>query len=123
MKASLVIVSVVAVLAWVALLYVSAHAVASMGFDAAGTYFFGDFDQPWRAQFNTDFAIHLLGIAMWMIWRSRSLPLGVLCAILAVNFGALFTIPFVIAAIWKADGNVPAALSGAQYKGDPSFRQ
>ncbi|MCF8709427.1 DUF1475 domain-containing protein [Rhizorhapis sp. SPR117] len=109
---------VVAAIAWAALLYITVHAIDTMGFASAGDYFFGDFSHPWRRQFNADFAIHMLTVGVWMIWRSRSLIVGLICAALAVNLGALFTLPYIIIAIWQARGNVSAALSGKHYEAD-----
>jgi hypothetical protein len=91
-----------------------------MGFAAAGDVFLGDFGHPWRAQFGADFTIHLLGVATWMIWRSRSLVAGIVCAILAINCGALFTIPYLLWAVWTAGGDVAAALTGARFRANPA---
>ncbi len=101
-------------IAWAALVYVSVHAVSAMGAAAAGPVFFGDFSHPWRAQFGADFSVHLLLVAAWMIWRARSWIVGILCAVLAINLGALFTIPFFLIALWGAGGDVGAALQGAR---------
>jgi len=109
MKISLVLFSVAAAIAWATLFYISAHAVSAMGTDAAGQIFFGDFSHPWRAQFNADFSIHLLLVAAWMIWRTPNRIVGVVCGALAVCFGALFTLPFVVLATWRG-GGIAAAL-------------
>jgi hypothetical protein len=110
-RAGSAIFSLVAALAWAALLYVSIHAVSTMGAAAAGTVFVGDFAHPWRAQFGTDFSIHLLLVAAWMIWRSRSWIGGIVCAVLAVNLGALFTLPFLLIAMGRS-GSLEGALLG-----------
>lgn len=113
MRGSLLVFSILAATAWAILLYVSIHAATVMGVGAAGPVYFADFAHPWRAQFGADFSIHLLLVAGWMIWRSRSWPGGILCAVLAINLGALFTLPFLVIAAWKS-GNVSAALVGAR---------
>lgn len=59
MKAGLVTFSVVSVVAWAVLFYLSAQAVAAMGVNAAGPVFLDQFSHPWRAQFGADFSIHL----------------------------------------------------------------
>lgn len=104
----------VAGVGWILLFRVSAHAVAAMGMHAAGAVFIGDFAQPWRAQFNTDFTIHLLMVAAWMVWRSQSWVIGLLCGVLAINLGALFTIPYAALAVYRARGDIRAALLGAR---------
>jgi hypothetical protein len=58
--------------AWLVILWISFQAVSRMGFGVAGGVFIGDFAHPWRAQFNGDFAIHLLLVAAWIIYRSKS---------------------------------------------------
>lgn len=104
---------------WAVLLYVSVHAVAAMGMNAAGAVFFGDFAHPWRAQFNADFAIHLLMVAAWMIWRAPSRIAGMLCALLAVNLGGMFTIAFLIVQLWRTKGDVRRVLLG-RHAADPA---
>ena len=106
----------VAAMAWCILLYVSARGLAGPGIGDVGAYFFGDFAYPWRAQFLTDFSIHLLGVGAWMIWRTQSLLLGAIWALLAVCLGALFTLPFFAAALWRSSGNVAAVLLGDRAK-------
>jgi hypothetical protein len=51
--------------AWLTIAYVTIRAVSQLGV-AGGNIFFGDFSQPWRAQFNTDFGFHLLLMAGWI---------------------------------------------------------
>ena len=106
-RPGLIVFSVVAAIAWVILFYISAHAVAAMGVNAAGPVFLDQFNHPWRAQFGADFSIHLLLVAAWMIWRS---PSWIVCAVLAINLGALFTLPYVVIAAWRG-GGIAAALA------------
>ena len=100
--------------AWAVLLWVSVHAVTSMGIGAAGAVFVGDFAQPWRAQFGTDFSIHLLLVAAWMVWRSRFWPLGLICGVLAINFGGLFTLAYILVAMVRSQGDMRLVLLGAR---------
>lgn len=116
MKTGLILFTAVAAIAWAILLYVSVQAVTAMGVNAAGAVFLADFGQPWRAQFGADFSIHLLLVAAWMIWRSRSWIVGIVCALLAINLGALFTLPFLLIAAWRAGGSLEAALLGFRYR-------
>jgi hypothetical protein len=99
-------------LGWAVLLVVSVHAVEAMGFGAAGSVFMSDFAHPWRAQFNTDFSLHLLLVAAWMIYRSRLWVVGVVCAVLAVNLGAIFTLPYILVATFHARGDLTKVLLG-----------
>ncbi|MDO7843782.1 hypothetical protein [Sphingomonas immobilis] len=104
MKIGFVAFSIAAAVAWIVLFYFSAQAVAAMGLNAAGPTFFAQFGHPWRAQFGADFTIHLLFAAAWMIWRSPSWILGIVFAVLAINFGALFTLPYILIAAWRGGG-------------------
>lgn len=97
---------------WAALLFVSVQAVRRMGLAAAGGVFIGDFAQPWRAQFNTDFSLHLLLAAAWMVYRSRHWALGLVWAALAINLGGLFTLAYLLAASIQARGDMRLVLLG-----------
>jgi len=99
------------VAAWITLLAISAIAIAQMGYDAAGVTFIGDFGHAWRAQFNADFSIHLLLMAAWMIWRSRSWPVGLVCGLMTICLGAVFLLPYLALAWWRG-GTLEAAILG-----------
>ena len=83
-----------------------------MGINAAGTVFIADFSHPWRAQFGTDFAIHLLLVASWLVWRSRSWLVGIICAVLAINLGSLFTLAFILVSMLRNGGDLRKVLLG-----------
>lgn len=99
--------------AWLALVWVTAKAVTAMGAGAAGEMFFGDLAHPWRAQFNTDFGLHLLLVATWFAWRDRLLVRGLLFGLLAVLFGGVFTFAFIIVEMFRTKDDVRRVLLGA----------
>ena len=99
---------------WLALFYVSFHAVQAAGFNGAGAAFFAGFSQPWPAQFNLDFGLHLLLAAAWFVWRSKNRLIGLVFGILAINLGALFTIGFLLVASIQAKGDIKKVLLGAR---------
>jgi hypothetical protein len=109
MRIGLILFTVAAAIAWTVLLYISAQSVLAMGVNAAGDVFLSDFTHPWRAQFNADLSIHLLLVAAWMIWRTPNWILGIVCAVLAINLGALLTLPYFVIAAWRR-GGIEAAL-------------
>lgn len=111
MRLGLGIVAATAAVAWIGLFTLSANAIGQMGYGAAGAVFLGDFAHPWRAQFNADFSMHLLLVAAWMVWRSRSWPLGLVCGLLTICMGALFLLPYLALAWWRS-GSLEAALIG-----------
>ena len=98
--------------AWVVLLAVTVRAVTQGGLGAAGDVFFGDFAHPWRAQFNADFALYLVLVAAWIVYRSRSRLVGLVFAVLAINLGGLFTLAYLLLASFEAKGDVRKLLLG-----------
>lgn len=112
MRVGLTVFRIMLCVAWLVLFWVTLGAVQRMGVNAAGTVFFGDFAHPWRAQFNTDFSLHLLLVAAWMIYRSRSWIVGIVCAFLAVNLGGLFTLAYILVASFRTGGDIRALLLG-----------
>jgi hypothetical protein len=97
---------------WAVLLIVTLQAVSSLGLDAAGQTFFDDLSHPWRAQFNADFGLHLLLVAAWMVWRSKSLLVGLLCGLLAILMGGLFTLAYLLVASIRVQGDFRKVLLG-----------
>lgn len=103
---------------WIILLFVTLHALQRMGATAAIDIFLGDFAHPWRAQFNTDFAMHLLIFASWIYWRTASNGLGLILATLSVFCGGLFNIAYLLVALVRARGDMKALLLGCHAVGE-----
>jgi hypothetical protein len=99
-------------MAWVLVIYVSVHAVSTMGAGTAGAIFFGDMSHPWRGQFNTDFGLHLLMVGAWMIYRARTLALGLLWGVLAVVLGGAFTFAYLLIVSVQVEGDARKLLLG-----------
>jgi hypothetical protein len=97
---------------WVALLAITWRAVADLGL-AGGNVFVSDLSHPWRAQFNVDFLLHLILFAVWVFWRERSKPVGLVCAVLCF-LGGMFTFPYLLVAAFRARGDARALLLGAR---------
>lgn len=75
--------------------------------------FFGDlFNLDWRAQFNTDFLIHLFLLALWISWREGFTPRGIIFGFLSIFMGGMFGFPYMLLAIYKANGNPEQTLLG-----------
>lgn len=99
-------------LAWVVLMLITVEALVELGpMDAVRT-FVGDYAHPWRAQFYTDFSLHLVLTAAWVLYRARTAARGAAFAFLVLGLGALFTIPYVLAAAVGAKGDARALLLG-----------
>ena len=99
-------------IAWLVVMWVSIHAVATLGFNQAGATFFGDFSNPWRAQFNADFSVHLLLMAAWIIYRQKNPLLGLLFGLAAVMFGGAFSLAYIFVATFTAKGSFKGLLLG-----------
>jgi len=97
---------------WLIIFVVTVKAVAQMGAAPALTVFLEDFSHPWRAQFYSDLTIHLLLVAAWILYRSSSLPVGIVCALLAANGGGLFTLAYLLVVITKSNGDMRKVLLG-----------
>jgi hypothetical protein len=97
---------------WIVLAALTTLAIAERGLGALVTTFVGDFAHPWRAQFLTDFSLHLVMAAAWIAFRARTRPLGALLALLAMSLGALFTVPYVLLALARAKGDSRIFLLG-----------
>jgi hypothetical protein len=119
MRLGLIVFRLALCVAWLVLFWVSYQAVSRMGFGAAGSVFIGDFAHPWRAQFNTDFGLHLLLVAAWMIYRSRSWIIGLICALLAVNVGGVFTLAYLLMVSFLVKGDMRRLLLG-RHAGEPA---
>lgn len=100
------------VLGWLLILALSTLAVTKMGVMAGGEVFFGDFSHPWRAQFNGDFALHLLLLAAWIGWRERSVPGRFVFPVLAVMGGSAFSFLYLIVISFREGGDPQRLLLG-----------
>jgi len=98
-------------LLWAALVIITWRALHELGSDG-GMVFVSDFLHPWRAQFNTDFSVHLLLLAIWVYWREQSKAVGIACALLCL-LGGLFTLPYLWLAVHRARGAFRRLLLGA----------
>jgi hypothetical protein len=97
--------------AWVFVAYLTANAIAHTGL-AGMQIFTADLGEPWRFQFDIDFACHMLLIWAWFWFREPSRLVSLLCMIAAFAFGSLFTLLYVLAATFTAKGDVRVLLLG-----------
>ena len=99
------------VILWILIVGITWHALQELGSDG-GMVFVTDFSHPWRAQFNTDFSIHLLLFAIWVFWREKSKALGLMAALLC-TLGGMFTLLYLLFATYRAQGDAKVLLLGA----------
>ncbi|HEY6131235.1 MAG TPA: hypothetical protein VIV27_04415 [Halioglobus sp.] len=99
------------VILWILIVGITWRALQELGSEG-GMVFISDFSHPWRAQFNTDFSIHLLLFAIWVFWREKSKVLGLVAALLCA-LGGMFTLPYLLLATYRAKGDTKEFLLGA----------
>ena len=102
------------VLGWIAIALVTVHAMAAMGASGFVETVLEDVRHPWRVQLYVDFELHLLLFAGWIAWRERVVALGLACAAATLSLGALFTLPYLLFATVRAEGNPRRLLLGAR---------
>lgn len=101
-------------IAWLAVMWVSVHAVTAMGFNAAGPVFFDGFNHPWQAQLNGDFSAHLLLMAGWIVYREKNVALGLVFGLAAIMLGGAFSLAYIFIATFTAGGTFKGLLLGAR---------
>jgi hypothetical protein len=102
---------IVAIL-WLSVMLVTIHAVSTMGLNAAGSTFFGDFSHPWRAQFNTDFVAQLVLSAGWMVFRDRNLGVGLVWGAAEILLGGAFGLSYVFVATFRSQDGFAGVMMG-----------
>ena len=70
----------------------------------------------WRSQFDVDFLIHLLLLAIWISWREGFTPKGHVFGFLSIILGGMFSFPYLIHASYIAKGNPAKILLGKSYQ-------
>jgi hypothetical protein len=82
-----------------------------LGSDAA-YIMLDDFAHPWRAQYYTDFILHVLLVAGWVFWREQSKAAGAAFALACIGGGALVSLLYVFIATYRVHGDSRKLLLG-----------
>jgi hypothetical protein len=90
------------VAAWIGVAAVTAWALATLGFWELFRTLESDLGHPWRAQLDSDLEAHLLLFAGWVGWRHRWRPGGLAAGAAVLLLGALFTLPYLLLATFRA---------------------
>ena len=96
MKPGLIAFRLVLAAAWLLVVSVTIHASTYGGPNGWIAAFASDLRQPWPAQFDTDFTVHLLLMASWIAFRARTLAWGLVGAVLAILGGSLFSLLYLL---------------------------
>lgn len=76
--------------------------------------FFGDMiAMTWPGQFNFDFMCLLIFSGLWLAWRHRFSPVGIIFGILGLFGGTMFLAPYLLIVSFKANGNMHKILLGS----------
>ena len=73
----------------------------------------------WRSQFDVDLVIHLLLLATWISWREGFSMKGHIFGFLSIVMGGMFSFPYLLHAIYAANGNPVVTLLGG-HQSDPA---
>ena len=90
------------VAAWIVVAAVTAWAMATLGLRELFGTLEADLSHPWRAQLDSDLEAHLLLVAAWIGWRHRWRPDGLIAGVAVLLLGALFTLPYLLLATFRA---------------------
>lgn len=69
-------------------------------------------DGGWPGQFNLDFVLMLTLSGLYVAWRHRFTPAGLLLGVIAFNGGALFLSAYMFVQSFRFDGDVRRMLVG-----------
>ena len=76
--------------------------------------FFGDMiAMTWTGQFNLDFMCLLIFSGLWLAWRHRFSPVGIVFGILGLFGGTMFLAPYLLIVSFKTKGNMHEILLGS----------
>ena len=75
--------------------------------------FFGDMTaMTWPGQFNFDFLCFLILSGLWLAWRHRFSPGGIILGVLGLFGGIMVLAPYLLIASYKANGDIKHYFSG-----------
>jgi hypothetical protein len=66
----------------------------------------------WNGQFNLDFSCYLILSGLWIAWRNRFSPPGLLIALVATIMGIIVFAPYVLFLLIREKGDLNSVLIG-----------
>ena len=73
----------------------------------------------WRTQFDIDFIVYLLLVAVWIDWREGLTVKGKLFGFASVIMGGMFSFPYLLYATYQSQGDPKVLLLGRQASPNP----
>lgn len=102
------------VLGWMAVAFFTAAAVTRQPLGDAEVFITDIASMSWRGAFNVDFTCHVILLVLWVMWRHRFSALGMLCGLLCLCGGALFSFAYLMVVSVQVRGDIKALLLGQQ---------
>ena len=96
----------------------TARTIACCGSDFVSPFFGAIADGGWAGQFNADFLGFLSLAALWIAWRHRFRPLGLLLGAIVFVGGSPFVAAYVLIASLRAKGDMRIVLLGSTGRKD-----
>ena len=97
---------------FIAIAIYTAVTIAHHGWNLLPVYF-GDMGaMGWPGQFNLDFFCFLLLSGLWIAWRQRLSPSGLLLGLVGVFGGMLFLSAYLLVVVTRARGDMRLVLLG-----------
>ena len=101
-------------LVWIVLAIITYQAIRTLGFYEI-IVVMTDLGNMWRVQIYTDFISHGLVFIFWIIYREKSLKVGILCSLGVLAMGGLFTFAYLLNATYRVNGDMERLLLGKNY--------
>ena len=98
--------------AWLVVLAVTFHASNVAGPNGWIPALAAEIHQPWPAQFDVDFTVHLLLMATWIVFRARTWTWGLVWGCLALVGGSLFSLAYLLVLTFQVKGDWRRLLLG-----------
>lgn len=72
----------------------------------------------WSGQFNLDFSAYLVLSACWILWRNKFSGRSIIISLMALVFGALVFLPYLLYLVNLENGNLTKVLVGDRQLSD-----
>lgn len=95
--------------------FYTVRAIMMEGLAQSVIVYFTDFKYGWRAQTNSDFLCFLFLIAVWIVYREKSMARGLLLGYVEFMTGNLFLTVYLLYLAVSTKGNVAKMLLGKHY--------
>ena len=76
-------------------------------------YYFGIMlENTFQAHFNVDLLIHSILLGIWIFYRQKSKIVAIFCGFLAIYFGIMFTLIYIIVIFIRSKGDLTLFFQG-----------